>query len=51
MHTLRTHIDYGFTEAMTVYGKIGVKCWLCKKEEPGAETPAIPPPPPEPAEV
>ena len=25
-------IDYGFAEANTVYGKIGVKCWLCKPE-------------------
>lgn len=33
LHTLRTAIDYGFAEANTVYGKIGVKCWLCKKEE------------------
>jgi small subunit ribosomal protein S3 len=30
LHTLRTPIDYGFAEAKTVYGKIGVKCWLCK---------------------
>jgi small subunit ribosomal protein S3 len=51
LHTLRTPIDYGFAEANTVYGKIGVKCWLCKKEEPAAETPAALPPPPEPAEV
>lgn len=33
LHTLRTPIDYGFSEANTVYGKIGVKCWICKKEE------------------
>src|SRR5437773_2141682 len=33
LHTLRTAIDYGFAEANTVYGKIGVKCWICKKEE------------------
>jgi small subunit ribosomal protein S3 len=36
LHTLRTPIDYGFAEAMTVYGKIGVKVWLCKPE-PGTE--------------
>ncbi|MBW0001014.1 MAG: 30S ribosomal protein S3 [Verrucomicrobia bacterium] len=30
LHTLRTPIDYGFAEAKTVYGKIGVKCWMCK---------------------
>lgn len=33
LHTLRQQIDYGFHEANTVYGKIGVKCWICKKEE------------------
>ncbi|HWB61143.1 MAG TPA: 30S ribosomal protein S3 [Chthoniobacteraceae bacterium] len=33
LHTLRTPIDYGFAEANTVWGKIGVKCWICKKEE------------------
>lgn len=33
LHTLRTPIDYGFAEANTVYGKIGVKCWLCRKPE------------------
>jgi small subunit ribosomal protein S3 len=46
LHTLRTGIDYGFSEANTVYGKIGVKCWICKKEEVGEETPAQTAPPP-----
>jgi small subunit ribosomal protein S3 len=32
LHTLRALIDYGFAEAHTVYGKIGVKCWICKGE-------------------
>lgn len=32
LHTLRENIDYGFSEAHTVYGKIGVKCWVCKKD-------------------
>ena len=32
LHTLRANIDYGFAEAMTVYGKIGIKCWVCKGE-------------------
>ena len=32
LHTLRENIDYGFAEAHTVYGKIGVKCWICKKD-------------------
>ncbi|MCX6896087.1 MAG: 30S ribosomal protein S3 [Verrucomicrobia bacterium] len=30
LHTLRAQIDYGFAEAHTVYGKLGVKCWICK---------------------
>ena len=30
LHTLRANIDYGFTEAMTIYGKIGVKVWCYK---------------------
>ena len=30
LHTLRANIDYGFAEANTVYGKLGVKCWICK---------------------
>jgi small subunit ribosomal protein S3 len=51
LHTLRTPIDYGFAEANTVYGKIGVKCWLCKKEEAPTEAPAVLPPPPEPVEA
>jgi small subunit ribosomal protein S3 len=33
LHTLRTPIDYGFAEANTVYGKIGVKCWICKPDQ------------------
>jgi small subunit ribosomal protein S3 len=33
LQTLRIPIDYGFTEANTVYGKIGIKCWVCKEEE------------------
>jgi small subunit ribosomal protein S3 len=32
LHTLRADIDYGFTEAHTTYGVIGVKCWLYKGE-------------------
>ena len=30
LHTLRANIDYGFAEAHTMYGKLGVKCWICK---------------------
>jgi small subunit ribosomal protein S3 len=32
LHTLRANIDYGFAEANTVYGKLGIKCWICKGE-------------------
>lgn len=32
LHTLRANIEYGFAEANTVYGKLGVKCWICKDE-------------------
>jgi len=32
LHTLRTPIDYGFAEATTKAGKIGIKCWICKSE-------------------
>ena len=32
LHTLRANIDYGFAEASTVYGKLGIKCWICKGE-------------------
>ncbi len=31
--TLRVPLDYGFAEARTVYGIIGVKCWINKKED------------------
>jgi len=42
LHTLRADIDYGFAEAHTTYGAIGVKVWLFKgevfdKDEPKAE--------------
>lgn len=30
LHTLRANIDFGFAEAKTVYGKLGIKCWICK---------------------
>ena len=32
LHTLRANIDFGFAEANTVYGKLGVKVWICKGE-------------------
>ena len=30
LQTLRAHIDYGFAEAKTTYGRIGVKVWIYK---------------------
>ncbi len=32
LHTLRADIDYGFSEARTTAGVIGVKCWIFKGE-------------------
>jgi len=32
LHTLRADIEYGFAEARTTYGAIGVKCWIFKGE-------------------
>ncbi|MGE5315704.1 MAG: 30S ribosomal protein S3 [Acidobacteriota bacterium] len=32
LHTLRADIDYAIAEAKTIYGKIGVKVWICKGE-------------------
>ena len=32
LHTLRADIDYGFAEASTTYGRIGVKVWIYKGE-------------------
>jgi small subunit ribosomal protein S3 len=32
LHTLRADIDYGFAEAATTYGKIGVKVWIFNGE-------------------
>ena len=44
LHTLRADVDYGFAEAHTTYGVIGVKVWVFKGEVmPGSaevETPA-----------
>jgi small subunit ribosomal protein S3 len=31
-NTLRADIDYGFAEALTTYGRIGVKVWIYKGE-------------------
>jgi small subunit ribosomal protein S3 len=43
LHTLRADIDYGFTEAHTTLGRIGVKVWIYKGQilpEPTVEEPA-----------
>src|SRR5205085_8796966 len=32
LHTLRANIDYGFAEAFTMYGKLGMKVWVGKGE-------------------
>ncbi len=32
LHTMRADIDYGFYEARTTFGRIGVKCWMNKGE-------------------
>ena len=55
LHTLRANIDYGFAEANTMYGKLGVKCWVCRGEDKPekaaaarAMTPATPAPAPAP---
>ena len=33
LQTLRADVQYGFAEANTMAGKIGVKCWICQKPE------------------
>lgn len=33
LHTLRANIDYGFAEASTTAGRIGIKVWICKPSE------------------
>src|SRR5436305_4180325 len=32
LHTLRADVEYGFSQAYTTYGVIGVKCWVYKGE-------------------
>jgi small subunit ribosomal protein S3 len=54
LHTLRADIDYGFSEAKTTYGVIGIKVWvfkgeiLPKNEQALLPANAAPPPEPEP---
>ena len=35
LQTLRVPLEYGFAEARTLYGIIGVKCWINRKEDDG----------------
>jgi small subunit ribosomal protein S3 len=32
LHTFRADIDYSIVEAHTTYGRIGIKCWICRGE-------------------
>ena len=32
LHTFRADIDYALVEAHTTYGRIGIKCWICRGE-------------------
>ncbi len=55
LHTLRADIDYGFHEARTTFGRIGVKCWINKGEimpegYTGAELTSMEEPPPQASE-
>jgi small subunit ribosomal protein S3 len=44
LHTLRADIDYGTSEALTTYGKIGIKVWVFKGEAVGkGELPLVTP--------
>ena len=33
LHTLKANIDYGFSEALTTYGIIGIKVWIYKDDD------------------
>ncbi len=33
LQTLRANVQYGFSEANTMAGKVGIKCWICLKPE------------------
>lgn len=37
LQTLRVPLEYGFAEARTLYGIIGVKCWINRKEDDGRQ--------------
>ncbi len=48
LHTLRADIDYGFSEAKTTYGVIGIKVWVFKGEVLGRGDQPVAAPQPEP---
>jgi small subunit ribosomal protein S3 len=48
LHTLRADIDYGFSEAKTTYGVIGIKVWVFKGEVLGRGEQPVAAPAPEP---
>jgi len=48
LHTLRADIDYGFSEAKTTYGVIGIKVWVFKGELLGRGEQPVAAPAPEP---
>ena len=37
LHTLRANINFGFSEALTTYGIIGIKVWIYHQDEKGGE--------------
>jgi small subunit ribosomal protein S3 len=37
LHTIRADIDYGFAEAKTTYGRVGVKVWIYKGDVVGPQ--------------
>ncbi|MBI2320234.1 MAG: 30S ribosomal protein S3 [Betaproteobacteria bacterium] len=46
LHTMRANIDYGFSEAKTTYGVIGIKVWVYKGEMPAKSDQLVAPPAP-----
>ena len=42
INTLKSDIDYAHAEAMTTYGKLGVKVWICRGEKVADEKPSTP---------
>ena len=50
LHTLRADVDYGFSEAKTTYGIIGVKVWVYKGDNLGRTDAFAPTAAPEPRE-